>query len=45
MGFEPKQNPSGLKTVNEFTKRIQSITKEAKFMIYKVQKNMMRYYN
>ena len=36
MGFELRQNPSGLETVNEFTKRMQSTTKEAKSMICKV---------
>jgi len=45
MGFKPRQHPSGLETVNEFTKRMQSITKEAKSMIHKVQENIMRYYN
>ena len=29
MGFEPRQNPLDLETVNEFTKRMQSATKEA----------------
>jgi len=29
MGFEPRQNPSGLETVNEFMKRIESATEEA----------------
>jgi len=45
MGFKPKQNPLGLETVNEFTKRMQSATKEAKSAIRKAQKNMTRYYN
>ena len=45
MGFELRQNPFSLETVNEFTKRMESATKEAKFMIYKVQKDMTRYYN
>jgi len=45
MGFELRQNPSGLEMVNEFTKRIQSTTKEAKFTIHKAQKDMTRYYN
>jgi len=43
MGFEPRQNPSGLKTVKEFTKRMQSATKEAKSTICKVQKDMTCY--
>jgi len=45
MGFEPRQNPSGLETVNEFIKRMQSITKEAKSVIRKAQEDMTRYYN
>jgi len=44
MGFKPRQYPSGLETVNEFTKRMQSIIKEAKSIIHKVQENMMRCY-
>jgi len=36
MGFEPRQNPSSLEMVNEFTKRMESTTKEAKSMIHKV---------
>ena len=36
MGFELRQNPSGLETVNEFTKRMQSATEEAKSTICKV---------
>jgi len=45
MGFEPRQNLSGLEMVNEFTKRMESTTEEAKSAIHKVQKDMMRYYN
>jgi len=45
MGFEPRQNPSILETVNEFTKRIESTTKEAKSTIRKVQENIIKYYN
>jgi len=45
MGFELRQNPSGLETVNEFMKRMQFATKEAKSTIYKVQEDMTRYYN
>jgi len=45
MGFELRQNPSSLETVNEFTKRMESATKEAKSMICKVQEDMTRYYN
>jgi len=45
MGFEPRQNPSSLETVNEFTKRMESATKEAKSTIRKAQEDMTRYYN
>jgi len=45
MGFEPRQDPSSLETVNEFTKRIESTTKEAKSAIRKAQEDMTRYYN
>jgi len=45
MGFEPQQNPSGLETVNEFTGRMKSTTKEAKFTICKAQEDMAQYYN
>jgi len=45
MGFELRQNPLGLKTVNKFTKRMQSATKEAKSTICKAQEDMICYYN
>jgi len=45
MGFELRQDPSSLEMVNEFTKRIESTTEEAKSAIHKVQEDMMRYYN
>jgi len=45
MGFEPRQDPSSLETVNEFTKRMESATEEAKSTIRKAQKDMARYYN
>jgi len=45
MGFELRQDPSSLETVNEFTKRMESATKEAKSVIRKAQEDMMRYYN
>jgi len=45
MGFELRQNPSSLETVNEFTKRMKSATEKAKSAIYKVQEDMTRYYN
>jgi len=45
MGFEPRQDPSSLKTVNEFTKRMESATEKAKSTIRKAQEDMTRYYN
>jgi len=45
MGFELRQDPSSLETVNEFTKRMESATEEAKSAIRKVQEDMTRYYN
>jgi len=45
MGFEPRQNPSGLEMVNEFTERMKSATEEAKSAIHKTQEDMMQYYN
>jgi len=45
MGFKLRQNPSGLKMVNEFMKKMESAIKEAKSMICKAQKNMIRYCN
>jgi len=45
MGFELRQDPSSLETVNEFTKRMESTTEEAKSVIRKAQEDMMRYYN
>jgi len=45
MGFEPRQDPSSLEMVNEFTKRMESATEEAKSAIRKAQKDMTRYYN
>jgi len=36
MGFELRQDLSGLEMVNEFTKRMKSTTEEAKFVIRKV---------
>jgi len=40
MGFEPRQNPSGLETVNEFTERMKSTTEVAKSVIHKAQEDM-----
>jgi len=45
MGFEPRQNPSGLETVNEFTERMRMAIEEAKFTICKAQDDMKRYYD
>jgi len=45
MGFEPRQDPSSLEMVNEFTKRMESATEEAKSAIRKAQEDMARYYN
>jgi len=45
MGFELRQNPSSLETVNEFTKRMESATEEAKSAIRKAQEDMTQYYN
>jgi len=45
MGFEPRQNPSGLETVNKFTERMRMVIEEAKSMIRKAQDDMKRYYN
>jgi len=45
MGFKPRQNPSGLETVNEFMERIRTAIDEAKYTICKTQNDMKRYYN
>jgi len=45
MGFELRQNSSGLETVNEFMERMRTAIEEAKSVIYKVQDDMKRYYN
>jgi len=45
MGFELRQDPSSLETVNEFIKRMESATEEAKSVIRKAQEDMTRYYN
>jgi len=44
MGFEPRQNPSGLETVNEFMERMRMAIEEAKSAIRKAQDDMKRYY-
>jgi len=45
MGFEPRQNPSGLETVNEFTERMKTAIEEAKSTIRKAQDDMKKYYD
>jgi len=45
MGFEPRQNPSGLETVNEFMERMKIAIEEAKSAIHKAQDDMKKYYN
>ena len=45
MGFEPRQNPSGLETVNEFTERMKTTIDEVKSVIHKAQDDMKRYYD
>jgi len=45
MGFKPRQNPSGLETVNEFTERMRTAIEEAKSTIRKAQDDMKRYYD
>jgi len=45
MGFEPRQNPSGLETVNEFTERMKTAIEEAKSAIHKAQDDMKKYYD
>jgi len=45
MGFEPRQNPSGLETVNKFMERMRTAIDEAKSVICKAQNDMKRYYD
>jgi len=45
MGFEPRQNHSDLKTVNEFMERMRAAIDEAKSAIRKAQDDMKRYYD
>jgi len=45
MGFEPRQNPSGLETVNKFTERMRTAIDKAKSAICKTQDDMKRYYD
>jgi len=41
MGFEPKQHPSGLETVNKFTEQIKIAIEKAKAVVWKAQKDIM----
>jgi len=45
MGFEPRQNPSGLEIVNEFMKRMRTAIEEVKSAICKAQDDMKKYYD
>jgi len=45
IGFEPRRNPSGLETVNEFTEKMRTVIEEAKSAIHKAQDDMKRYYD
>jgi len=45
MGFEPRQNPSSLETVNKFMERMRTAIDEAKSTIHKTQDNIKRYYD
>jgi len=45
MGFEPRQNPSSLETVNEFTERMRMAIEEVKSVIHKAQNDMKKYYD
>ena len=45
MDFEPRQNPSGLETVNEFMERMRTAIEEAKSAIRKAQDDMKKYYD
>ena len=45
MGFEPRQNPSSLETVNEFMERMRTAIDKAKSVIRKAQDDMKRYYD
>jgi len=45
MGFKPRQNPSSLETVNEFTERMKMAIEEVKSAIHKAQNDMKKYYD
>ena len=45
MGFEPRQPPSKVEAVNEFTDRMRSTLEEAKSALAKAKDDMARYYD
>ena len=45
MGFEPRQPPSKVEAVNDFTDRMKSTLEEAKSAMAKAKDDMARYYN
>jgi len=45
MGFESRQHPSGLETVNKFIEQIKTAIEKAKAVVWKTQENMTWYYN
>jgi len=45
MGFEPRQNSSGLETVNKFTVRMRMAIEEAKSVVCKAQDDIKKYYD
>src|SRR6267378_1673586 len=45
MGFEPRQPPSKVEAVNDFTDRMKSTLEEAKSAIAKAKDDMAQYYN
>jgi len=45
MDFEPRQQPSGLETVNKFMEWMKTAIEKAKSMIQKAQEDMAHYYN
>ena len=45
IGFEPRQHPSRLETVNKFMEQMKAAVEEVKAMIKKVQEDIMQYYN
>jgi len=45
IGFEPRQNPSSLETVNKFMERMRTAIEEAKSVICKAQDDMKKYYD